>query len=62
MSFVASLYRVIKSVCVSDDYNKEYYLAQSECLTADRHDQGDTRLTLTPPVIPNSNYVIMVSG
>jgi hypothetical protein len=23
--------------------------------------QGDTRLTLTPSVIPNSNYVIMVS-
>ena len=24
-------------------------------------DQGDTRLTLMPPVIPNSNYVIMIS-
>jgi hypothetical protein len=24
--------------------------------------KGDTRLTLTPSVIPNSNYVIMVSG
>jgi hypothetical protein len=23
--------------------------------------RGDTRLTLTPSVIPNSNYVIMVS-
>jgi hypothetical protein len=23
--------------------------------------QGDTRLTLTPSVIPNSNYLIMVS-
>jgi len=22
--------------------------------------QGDTRLTLTPSVIPNSNYVIMI--
>jgi hypothetical protein len=30
-------------------------------LAADRQDQGDTRLTLTPSVIPNSNYVIMVS-
>jgi hypothetical protein len=34
---------------------------QSDCLAADRQDQGDTRLTLTPSVIPNSNYVIMVS-
>jgi hypothetical protein len=25
------------------------------------NDQGDTRLTLTPSVIPNSNYVIMAS-
>jgi hypothetical protein len=28
---------------------------------ADRQGQGDTRITLTPSVIPNSNYVIMVS-
>jgi hypothetical protein len=28
---------------------------------ADRQGQGDTRLTLTPYVIPNSNYVIVVS-
>jgi hypothetical protein len=28
---------------------------------ADHQGQGDTRLTLTPSVIPNSNYVIMVS-
>jgi hypothetical protein len=27
----------------------------------DRQGQGDTTLTLTPSVIPNSNYVIMVS-
>ena len=38
-----------------------HYLAQSDCLAADRKGQGDTRLTLTPSVIPNSNYVIMVS-
>jgi hypothetical protein len=38
-----------------------HYLVQSDCLTADRQGQGDTRLTLTPSVIPNSNYVIMVS-
>jgi hypothetical protein len=31
-----------------------------DCLAADRQDQGDTRLTLTPSDIPNSNYVIMV--
>jgi hypothetical protein len=38
-----------------------HYLAQSDCLAADRQGQGDTRLTLTPSVILNSNYVIMVS-
>jgi len=36
-----------------------HYLAQSDCLAADRQGQGDTRLTLTPSVIPKSNYVIM---
>jgi hypothetical protein len=30
-------------------------------LAADRQGQGDIRLTLTPPVIPNSKYVITVS-
>jgi hypothetical protein len=30
-------------------------------LAADRQGQGDTRLTQTPSVIPNSKYVIMVS-
>jgi len=39
-----------------------HYLAQSDCLTADRPGQGDTRLTLSPSVISYSNYVIMVSG
>jgi hypothetical protein len=38
-----------------------HYLAQSDCLAADRQGQGDTRLTITPSVIPNSNYVIMES-
>jgi hypothetical protein len=37
------------------------YLAQSDCLAANRQGQGDTRLTLTPSVIPNSKYVIMES-
>jgi hypothetical protein len=32
-----------------------------QSMVADRQGQGDTRLTLTPSVIPNSNYVIMVS-
>jgi hypothetical protein len=30
-------------------------------LAADRQGQGDTRLTLTPSAIPNSNYLIMVN-
>jgi 6-phosphogluconolactonase/glucosamine-6-phosphate isomerase/deaminase len=34
---------------------------QSVCLTAHHQDQGDTRLTLTSSVIPNSNFVIMAS-
>jgi hypothetical protein len=38
-----------------------HYLAQSNCFTANRQGQEDTRLTLTPSVIPNSNYFIMVS-
>jgi hypothetical protein len=38
-----------------------HYLAQSDCLAADRQGQGHTRLTLTPSFIPNSKYVIMVS-
>jgi hypothetical protein len=50
-----------KSLCALDDYNTEYYLAQSDCLVADRQGHGDTRLTLTPSVIAYSNYVIMVS-
>jgi hypothetical protein len=38
-----------------------HYLAESDCLAADRQGQEDTRLTLTPSVAPNSNDVIMVS-
>jgi hypothetical protein len=30
-------------------------------IDTDRPGQGDTRLTLTPSVIPNANYVIMLS-
>jgi hypothetical protein len=50
-----------KSLCAPDDYNTESYFANSDCFTADRQGQGDTRLTLTPSIIPNSNYVIIVS-
>jgi hypothetical protein len=64
----AKVYKVIKkSLCTWWlQYRKlqimlPHYLAQSDCLAADRQGQGDTRLTLTPSVIPNSNYVIMVS-
>jgi hypothetical protein len=37
------------------------HLSQSDCLAADRQGQEDTRLTLTPSVIHNSKYIIMVS-
>jgi hypothetical protein len=50
----------LKSLCAPDDYNTESYLAQSDCLAANRQGQRDTRLTLMPSVIPNSNYVIML--
>jgi hypothetical protein len=49
-----------KSLCAPGDC-LPHYLAQSDCLVADRQGQGETGLTLTPSVIPNSNYVIMVN-
>jgi hypothetical protein len=49
------------SLYAPNGYNTENYLVQSDRLAADRQGQGDTRFTLTPSVIPNSNYVIMVS-
>jgi hypothetical protein len=50
--------RVIKkSLCT---WWLQYGKLQSDCLAADRQGQGDTRLTLRPSVIPNSNYVFMV--
>jgi hypothetical protein len=59
------LYRVIKTYLCTWwlQYTSflSHYLAQSYCLAADRQGQGDTRHSLTPSVIPNSNYVIMVS-
>jgi hypothetical protein len=38
-----------------------YYFARPDGLAVGRQGQGETKLTLTPSVIPNSNYVIMVS-
>jgi hypothetical protein len=49
-----------KTLCAPDDYNTATYVAQSDNLAADRKGQGDTRLTLTPSAIRNSNYVIIV--
>jgi hypothetical protein len=61
-------YRVIKSLWAPDVTSnvqsvprQSHYLAQSDCLAYDRQGQRDTRLTLTPSVIPDCNYVIMVS-
>jgi hypothetical protein len=64
------LYRAIKSLCVrvyAVQHNTiittrvfPASLLDSICLAADLHGQWDTRLTLKPSVIPNSNYVIMV--
>jgi len=50
----------ICAVCAQHTSFLPHYLAQSDCLAADHQGQRDTRLTLTPSVIPNSNYVIMV--
>jgi hypothetical protein len=59
------IYRVIKkSLCTWWLQNTSFllhYLAQSDCLAAGHQGKGDTRLTLSPSVIPNSNYVIVVS-
>jgi hypothetical protein len=32
-----------------------------DCLTADRQGQGEATFTLTPSIIPDSNYIVMVS-
>jgi hypothetical protein len=37
------------------------FIDTPNCVLEDRQGQGDTRLTLTQSVIPNSNYVIMVN-
>jgi hypothetical protein len=49
--------KVSVHLMITDQKNTQ----KSWCLTADLQGQGDTRLTLTPSVIPNYNYVIMVS-
>jgi hypothetical protein len=48
-----------KSLCAPDDYNTESYMFKLS--PASLQTFIDTRLTLTPSVIHNSNYVIMVS-
>jgi hypothetical protein len=35
---------------------------RSDCFLSDRQGQGDTRLTLMPFIVPNSNYVLMVNN
>jgi hypothetical protein len=52
-------YRVIKKSLCTWLLKYRKLQSQSDSLAADR--QGDIRLTLTPSIIPNSNYVIMVS-
>jgi hypothetical protein len=46
---------------VSPPPSLQTFIDMPNCLAADRQGQGDTRLTLTPSVIPNSKYIIMVS-
>jgi hypothetical protein len=63
--YIQYIYRMIKSICAPDDYS-----TRLSCLTTclnvtawqpTARARGETRLILTPPVIHNSNYVIMVS-
>jgi hypothetical protein len=61
ISYLMQMYRVIKKPLYTWWY-LPHYLAQSDCLAADRQGQEDTRLTLTPSVVPNSNYIIMESN
>jgi hypothetical protein len=60
-SFIALIQGDEKSLCEPYGYDTEYYLTQSDCSVGDRQWQGDTRFTLTPSVIRNTNYGIMVS-
>jgi hypothetical protein len=41
--------------------NSNVQTVKSDCLAAERQGLEDTRLTLKPPVTPNSKYVIMVN-
>jgi hypothetical protein len=52
------LYRVIKKVSVHLMITIQKVTSDVQSVT--HQGQGDTRLTLTPSVIPNSNYIIMV--
>jgi hypothetical protein len=64
MHMIHTYTRWSKRLCAPDDHNTSFlphYLVQPDCLSADRQGQGDTGLILTSSVIPNSNYVIMIS-
>jgi hypothetical protein len=42
--------------------NKSFFIQRDQKVSVqpNRQDQGDTRLTLKPSVIPNSNYVVTI--
>jgi hypothetical protein len=61
MHLMITIQKVTSNTIITNHVFLAYYLAQSDCLAVDRQGQGDTRLTLTPSVIPNSNNVIMVA-
>jgi hypothetical protein len=54
-------YRKLQVVFIVFPVSLKTFIETPNCLAADRQGHEDTRLTLTPSVIPNSNYVIMVS-
>jgi hypothetical protein len=61
VNLMITIQKVTSNVQSVPCQSPDIYLAQSGCLAADCQGQGYTRLTVTPSVIPNSNYVIMVS-
>jgi hypothetical protein len=54
-------YRKLQAMFKVSPASLQTFIDKTKCVPEDRQGQGDTRLTLTPSVIPNSNYVIMVS-
>jgi hypothetical protein len=53
------IYRMIKKSLCTWWLQYRKLLGSSDCTAADRQGQGNTTPTLTPSVIPNSNYVII---